>query len=369
MNKQPQLWCGIDIAKNTFDAAIVTNQRIKDLPAIPVRKFEHSGTGIATFLKWLGQHCKTHELVLSQSHLILEATGRYSLAFHDEVCRQDEGFKVSIVNPAHAANFQKSLGKLGKTDALDARVLGIFGRERKPDSHVPASPQQRALQELFRQRIYYVKQRVAQEARLREGVTATAKKLEREAVTHTKRIIEKIEAEIKKLLNQEHELGRDAKLLMTIPGVGLLTAAAVLAELGDLRRFGRAAELSSYTGLAPQVRESGTSLKGRARVSKAGNRQIRRCLYMATLTWTTRPKQGLGVFYARLVAAGKEKKSALLAVTRKLLVLMRAILITGEPYKDHKGTASDREEVAPVSKGSAENVFKKVGRLRLEPKF
>jgi transposase len=122
MNQEPQLWCGIDIAKNTFDAAIVTNQRIKDFPAIPVRKFEHSSNGVATFSRWLRHHCEKHELVLNQSHLVLEATGRYSLEFHDEVRRQCGAIKISIVNPAHAASFQKSLGKRDKTDALDARA-------------------------------------------------------------------------------------------------------------------------------------------------------------------------------------------------------------------------------------------------------
>lgn len=362
MSNESKLWCGIDISKNTFDASLVTDQRVKDISAIPVDHFEHTAEGISVFLAWLHRHCQKHNIGFSQVHFILEATGKYSLVFNGELRLQVRNPMVSIVNPAHAANFQKSLGIRSKTDSLDARSLGIFGRERKPDAYEAQPPHCQALQELFRQRSYYVGQRVAQEARLREAITATVKKIESDAVKSTKKTIATIEAEIKKLLNREHRLGRDVKLLMTIPGVGLLTATGVLAELGDLRRFARAAELSSFTGLAPQLRESGTSVRYRSRISKAGNNLIRKYIYMAALTLTKKPKEGLGVFYARLVAAGKPKKTALLAVARKLLVLMRALLISGNPYEERLG-AKDRKML------SVGTMWRSGGKLRQEPRF
>ncbi len=362
MSNDTQLWCGIDLAKRSFDAAVVSDRHVKDISAISVKHFKNTQIGIANFIKWLRDRCKKHKISLSQTHLVVEATGRYSTDFYDEMSKQSEDLRVSIVNPAHATNFRKSLGLRSKTDALDARALGIFARERKPDLYRAPSPQYQALKKLFRQRIYYVSQRVAQEARLGEADTKVTKQIESNAIESTKKIIEEIESEIKALLNQEHEFGRDIELLMTIPGVGLMTAVAVLAELGDLRRFVRASELASFAGLAPQLHESGTSVQWRTRLSKEGNKQIRRGLYMAALAWTRRCNEGLGVFYARLVAAGKAKKSALLAVTRKLLVLMRAILISGKPYEERVGGEKGKEE-------SAENESKKGGKLRLEPKF
>ena len=311
MSNDISLWCGIDLAKKTFDAAIVSDQHVKNISTIPVKPFKNSPCGIAAFLDWLGGHCEKHQISLNQTHLVMEATGKYSIAFHAQLRELGGEMRISIVNPAHATHFRKSLGVRSKTDTLDARALGLFARERKPEPYLPHSPQQQALRELFRQRTYYIGQRVAQEARLGEATSEWAVEIERAAIESTKKTIKDIESKIKKLLNQEHEFGHDAALLMTIPGVGLMTAAAVLAELGDLRHFRKAAELASFTGLAPQHYESGTSVKAQTRVSKAGNLQIRRSLYMATLAWTKKPKEGLGVFYKRLIEAGKAKKSAL----------------------------------------------------------
>lgn len=362
MNNESKLWCGIDISKQSFDAALVADQRVRDLMSIPVGQFDRAANGISDFLSWLQGHCANHHTQLSQIHFVLEATGKYSKEFFIEICRQHAGLRISIVNPAHAAHFQKSLGIRNKTDALDARSLGLFARERKPDPYSPLSPQCQALQELYRQRNYYIKQRGAQESRSEQVLTQAAKEIEREAMEATQRTIKRIEAEIKNLLNREYEISRDIELLMSIPGVGLITATAVLAELGDLRRFARAAELASFVGLAPQIQESGTSVRGKPRISKAGNSVIRRSLYMATLTWTTKPNEGLGIVYARFVKAGKAKRSALMAIARKLLVLMRAILISGRGYEANFDKTRARSQ--PVEKP-----MKNRGKLRLEPKF
>ena len=332
MSTETSLWCGIDIAKKSFDVSLVTNQRIREISTIPVRKFKLTSGGAKSFLEWLARYCKRLEKGLDECHLVLEATGRYSKKFYEHVCKQFQGLRISIVNPAHVASFRKSMGKLDKTDPLDARVLGIFGRERNPDLYMPLSPQQEQLQELFRQRTFYVRQRVAQRARVDEAVTEIGKTVEEKAVNQTTEIINEIEEAIGNLIKEIKEIQKDVDLLMSIPGVGKLTAAAVLAELGDLRRFEKASQLSSFVGLAPLIRESGTSINYRRRISKAGNSQIRCCLYMSALHWTRKPDETLGADYARLVEAGKEKKCALLAITRKLLLLMRAIIISGKKY-------------------------------------
>ena len=363
MSNEPKFWCGIDVAKKSSDASLVIDQNRKDLASIPVAHFDHTPAGVADFLAWVKKQVRKRKLRKNQAHFVLEATGRYSLTFYVELCKQLKEPLISIVNPGYTSHHQQGLKIRSKTDSLDAKALGLYARECKPEPYIPLSPEQRLMQRLVRQRNYLVAQRVAHENRLKEEEKNTpVYRIEMHMIEEIKKAIEACLAEIKKVLNQDHQMGRDAKLLQTIPGVGMLTAATVLAELGDLRRFERAAQLSSFTGLAPLIRESGTSVKRRTRISKAGNNQIRKGLYMAALHWTHKPEEGLGIFYKKLVDSGKAKMSALLAVERKLLVMMRAILISERPY-DAKGYMEG------FKKKAVENVSKKISRLRLEPKF
>lgn len=211
MSNEPNLWCGIDISKKSFDASLVTHQHVRSLQTIPVQQFQCSPEGVSAFLSWLQAHCDQYQTQLSQAHLVLESTGKYAIDFYAEICEQQEGLRISIVNPAHASHFQKSLGIRSKTGALDARALGLFARERRPEPYIPSSLQQRQLQELFRQRAYFIGQRVAQEARLKAASMEAVRQIEKQAVEMTKKIIDKIAAQIKDLLNSECEIGRDGR--------------------------------------------------------------------------------------------------------------------------------------------------------------
>ena len=262
----------------------------------------------------------------------MEATGRYSEDLCLAILEQRPSLEPAIVNPGQASSFQKGMGVHNKTDAVDARVLGIFGRERRPEPFVPRSAPLAKLRELHRLRKNLVNDRVSNELRLSEAKDKLAIRYLKSIIRHLEKLIKKVEEDIKEILRENAALDSDVKLLMTIPGVGLLTAISVLAELGDLRRFKRSRQLASFAGLSPRIRESGTSVRGRAHITKAGNGAVRKNLYMAAMAGVRMESSCLARFFGRLVASGKSRKAALVAVMRKQLILMRAILIADLPY-------------------------------------
>ena len=148
------------------------------------------------------------------------------------------------------------------------------------------------------------------------------------------RDIKKIEKAMREHIAQTVRLKRDYDLLRSIPGVGFVTACVVLAELGELDRFARARQVTAFAGLCPSEYESGSSVHKETRMSKCGNARTRQALYMAALT-AVRQGGPLQDDYARMVASGKAKKAALGMVMRKLLVLMRALVVSGNRYDRH----------------------------------
>lgn len=329
----PQVWIGIDVSKNSFDAGLVTKQLPSAISTIPVQKFESTRQGLKEFFQWLDVFCKNQGIPAQSARIVMEATGRYSEDLCLLILEKRSDLEPAIVNPGHSANFQKSMGIHNKTDAVDARVLGIFGRERRPEPFLPRSAPMAKLRELHRLRKNFVDDRVSNELRLSEAKDKSSIRHLKALIGNLGKLIQKIEAEIKEILRQNVELGSDVKLLMTIPGVGLLSSISVLAEFGDLRRFRRSRQLASFAGLTPKIRESGTSVRGRAHITKAGNGVVRKNLYMAAMAAIRKESSCLSRFFNSLVAAGKSRKSALVAVMRKILILMRAILIGNQPYR------------------------------------
>ena len=139
---------------------------------------------------------------------------------------------------------------------------------------------------------------------------------------------------IVKEVNESPELKHDIELLISIYGVGQIIATVIIAELGDLRRFRRARQLSAYTGVSPKTIHSGISVNGRTRMCKQGNPRVRHALYMAALTAIRQPSD-LQDTYNRIYENKGKKMIALGAVMRKLLLVMRVLLITENEYDPH----------------------------------
>ena len=326
---QKTAWCGIDISKNTFDAAYYPGSRDLEFQAIPANSFPRTPSGLRSFYQWLDlQRCEQDD----QIRIIMEATGNYSLQTTSWILKDHPEFQPAIINPRHASAYHKSLGLPHKTDQIDCRALAMMGRERKPPAYQPLSSVRAQLRELTRQRVSFVEERTAWKNRFidKQGANFISK-LQDKHLKHLDKTIALIEKEIRRLIETDSQIREDMALLESIPGVGFITAITVLAEFGDLSLFRRSRNITSMAGLLPRSHDSGKSVRKRPRMSKQGNNQVRAVLYMAAIVAAYRNPH-LAEVYKRLRERGKSSKSALGAVMRKLLVLMRALVISRQAY-------------------------------------
>lgn len=324
---------GVDVGKSKFDCAI--GQPGAEMRKLPVCEFDNSEAGLALCLAWIAKHLGTGSASRANWHFVMEATGRYSARLAAGLLAEERPPRVSICNPRLTLRFAQSLSLRNKTDKTDARMLVIYGRERHPAPWQPPEKQQAELCEVLRLRRFLVRHAAAMKARRKEvDEDKFVEKMQEQMLRQFKKQIEKVDKQIEKIVSATGALAADIALLQTIPGVGFLIAATVRSELGDLRRFERGRALSAFAGLSPRRRESGTSLRGKTRLCKMGNSEVRQMLYLAALT-AIRGESHLADNYRRMVAEGKSKMSALGAVMRKLLLLMRAMLLENAVWQPH----------------------------------
>ena len=322
-------WVGIDVSKNTFDVAIWGDLPFKSMTLI---QFKRTKKGAEVFAVWLaGQPRKV-------AGIVMEWTGSYSRELAEWLHQVSDGWTISLINPCLVKAFGKSLNLRNKTDAVDARLLAAFGQERKPSPWIPPNPEQDHLQSLFRTRAKLVQLLTALKTRDEACPDAAeeAQKAQAEVIEVLRSRIRLLDEAVENLAAQHPAMQRDMSLLRSIQGVGPVTAMAVLAEAGDLRRFRRGRQLTAFLGVSPKRYESGSSVKGKTRMCRIGGAHFRPVLYMAAVSVTSRPGP-MGDFYRRLVARGKPEMAAIGALMRKMVLVMRAVLIQGKPYtKDPK---------------------------------
>ena len=327
-------WIGIDVAKSTFVAAyLLPGFSYGQIPfqSIKTKEFPRTKSGVQQLLSWLDDQTSgaTQEVKM---RVVMEATGNYSTELTMLIRAVRCALQPAIANPKLTSAFIKSLGLRNKTDGLEARGLAIYGAQRNPAAYQPDPPQLAALRALSRYRGSLVRQRVAETNRSRESVdSALVKKMQNRRIAQIKRDIQRVEQEIKAIIEQTPELKRDVSQLISIKGVSLITAVVILSEFGDLRRFTKARKLTAFAGLSPGVHQSGSSINRPTHLCKMGNSHVRRILFMSALS-AIRCPGALKTFYQKLVDGGKPKMVALASVMRKLLTVMRAMLISGEPY-------------------------------------
>lgn len=331
-----EAWAGCDVSKDTFEVALrfprTDGKPVSLKDTMPMQNFPRTPEGVGLFLSW------SNGLLLQAGEesptlrVVMESTGRYSLDLAKWMIEKKTTLAPAIINPLMIKAYGQSLGLRNKTDRMDARVQTLYGAERQPAPFEPPSPVLAKLRELSRHRQTLVETRVMEENRLEEvsAVRQVRQSVQR-IITQLKREEARIDKEIKKLFQENPSLQMDREILQSIPGVGKITTQTVLAELGDLRRFKSGRQLTAFTGVAPRRFESGSSVLKRTRMTKQGSPRLRAVLYMAAMA-AVRMEGPLRDFYNRLVGNGKTAKLALGAVMRKLLVLMRALLISGKRY-------------------------------------
>jgi len=310
-NAMTPIYVGVDVCKDRLDVYI---------HPIGLRlEFANSPEGI----KRLKRSLTTHEVAL----VVMEATGKLHRAAHRSL--HSGGLAVAVVNPLRSRLFAEAAGALAKTDRIDCRMLAVLGESLGPEATAPASEFMENLQELARCRDAALAARTALLNQL--GVTTA-----RSAAVEIKRqlraantAIENLGAEIERLIAADPLLARRMSILTSIPGVGTITAIALivgLAEIGSLS----AKEIAMLVGLAPIAWDSGQS--SGARHIAGGRATVRSALYMAAVS-AARFNPALKTFYNRLIARGKKAKVALTAVMRKLVILANTLVRESRPWE------------------------------------
>jgi transposase len=353
-------WNGCDVAKTTFDAALwmlLEDGEVPNLRDLPVRTFPRTLEGVRQFLAWVDKllaHWATPEQPRPVFRVVMEATGRYSEELAVWLLAERPTTAPAIVNPRQASHFRKSLAFRNNTDRIAARALAQYGVDRRPASYQPLTPERAELRELSRYRQTLVEELTAEKNRAHESsCSSLVGRLQASRLQRLQRDIKRLEARMKKVVAKDDDLQSDVKLIDSIYGVGFITAVAVVAELGKLTRFACGRQLTAFVGVAPCNQHSGTSVRKKPRMSKAGEPRVRALLYMCAMA-AIRGDNPFARTYHRLIAAGKCKKAALGAIMRKLLLVMRAVVISQQPYDPHYdrcGKTVDnspkKEEISP----------------------
>lgn len=346
MNEQQLYWVGMDVSEAGFDAALAgpgQHANPETIRRLPVGTFVRDPQGVKAFVQWLRKLLPGSKPLAV--HGVMEATGIYSIQLAAMLSKQCPELCPSIANPQQTSAFRDSLGLRNKTDRLDARALAFYGLSHQPDAYVPLSPAQAELRSLSRCRDTFDEQRVAHENQLEQSPdSAFSRRLLKQLVAKLNRDVEKLEKEMKRVIQSDADLHCDYVLMTSIPGVGFVTAATTLAELGDLRRFASSRQIGATVGVTPSKNDSGKSSPP-AHMSKKGNARVRRILYMAALS-ASKYNPHLSLVYERLLVRGKKPMVALGALMRKLIVLMRAIVVSGRDYDPLWKTCPKKEPVA-----------------------
>ena len=303
---------------------------------IPYKSFRRDEEGARAMLSWAEDiiACEKESQASLQTRVVMDATGRYSVELATWLMKLKPQTEPAIVNPHQLKHFAESLCLRNKTDEVDCRSHAIFGLERVPDRLELLAPHQKRLKELGRQRAHLMTQKTAAAYRHHEVkdeifIGTQQKRI----VASYERWIEQVTTQMRKIISQHPQTMKDIELLRTIPGIGEVTAMLLIAEIGDFRWFGSGREISGFSGLSPKRHESGT-LKGRSTISRKGSPRLRQIVYMPALS-CIQCKHALSRKYHQLVEAGKKPKQALCAISRKLLVIARAIVVNQQPYRDN----------------------------------
>jgi transposase len=316
---------GIDVAKVTLDVTLLVGEK-----KVGQRQFGNRESGIAQLLAWLRKR------KVSELHVCLEATNVYWEAVAEAL--HGAGYVVSVVNPTRIKGYALSQLRRTKTDKLDSEVIAAFCAAQKPDPWQPPSEAQRKLRALQRLRQDLVATRTQQKNRLGDSRDADVKRSLQKVIETLQQEIETVEQQIAELTKQQATLREQKALLVSIPGIGDLTAHGLLAEMYDLAHYKNAHAAAADAGLSPAAHESGTSVRKRRKLSKLGKAAVRGYLYLPTLN-AMRTNPIVREFAQRLRRRHKLEMVIIAAAMRKLLHLAYGVLKNQTPFDPNYGLA------------------------------
>ncbi|MEN9442677.1 MAG: hypothetical protein RLZ33_2754 [Bacteroidota bacterium] len=332
---------GVDVAQKEL---VVTFGKLNEDLSFELssrRTFANKATGFGALLKWLRKQV-TEEVLLQ---VVMEATGIYHQKFAQFL--YGNGVGLTIVLPNKISNYMRTLQVKTVTDQTCADAICQFGLERKLDTWSPSDSGYDFLRELTRERDQIVAERVviknqihAHQSKAVYNHTTLARLESRKKFLNQQE--REIKAEISAYLQSNKSVGDQVERLCTIPGVGELTAVTILGETNGFELIRSKKQLASYAGLDVREKQSGTSVKGKPRISKQGNRYLRKAMHLPALT-AIRHEQRYKDMFTRLVSRHGIKMKAAVAIQRKLLELTY-VLVKNNTIYDSNYLPVNKEE-------------------------
>lgn len=306
---------GIDISKATFDVALLLDGKVK------TKKFNNTPKGFPELRQWLASKS------ICAANVCMEATGGYEASLAEYL--YDNGFKVSVVNPARIKGFAISRLSRVKTDKADCELIAYFCEAMKPDLWQPIPKHIQELQQWIRRLDSLIANKTQESNRIKGAAP--------KVISHIQRHIDFLNTEIKDVeqlianhIKEHKDLEDKNVLLASIPGIGDKTIAIVLAFLST-ENFDSAKQVVAFVGLNPKPRQSGSSVRGVSRISKTGDADLRKAFYMPAVV-SVKYNPIIRDFYHRLINDGKPKMVAIIASMRKLLHIIYGVLKTKTPF-------------------------------------
>jgi len=310
MDGTNQVSIGIDVAKATLDLHLLPSGQTQTLPNTKAgcEQLKQALPDPATCL------------------IVLEATG----GFEREVVAEltDAGYRVAVINPKRARDFAKALGMLAKTDRIDARVLALYAEKVQPAPIEKTPEKQVEIQQLVARRRQLIDLRTQESNRWDVTQAKAARKSIQAVINTLEAEIRGINKLIEALLESDDDWQNKIRLIQSVPGLGNVTAATVVADVPEIGKLNRQ-QISALIGLAPFNRDSG-AMKGKRSIG-GGRKSVRCVLYMAAMT-AKRFNPVIKAFAARLTQHGKPHKVIITACMRKLLVILNSIIKSGRPW-------------------------------------
>jgi transposase len=309
----PQIFIGIDVSKSSWDVHLLPEGR-----SFTVRV---DNDAVERLREKLGSP--------EASLVVVEATGGFERQLVAELI--DAGWTVAVVNPRQVRDFAKALGRLAKTDGIDAETLALFAQRVQPRPTQKTPEKQRELDALVTRRRQLVGLRSMEKMRRPQAVHKVASRSIDKVLKVFDQQIAALDKAIARLIEADDDWRAKRDLIESVPGVGPTTSATLVAELPELGRLNRQ-EIASLAGLAPFNHDSG-KFRGQRRI-RGGRGALRATLYMAALT-ANRCNEKIKAFAERLHRAGKPFKVVITACMRKLLTILNTLVRNGTPWTPH----------------------------------
>lgn len=324
---------GIDVSKDTLDAAMGRiNENLK-VSIVAEKQFSNNEKGFTELIRWIGKNRLTDVAF----QVVVESTGVY----HEHLAYTlvKNRINIAIVLPNKIKNYCRSTNIRTVTDKISACQIAEFGLVKTLTNWDPPNPRYKYLKGLCRERVRLLNDKtmaINQKHSDDYSVLTSGSTLRRhkQRIKYFEKQIKEIEQEILEMVNENPEIKKRLEKICSIKGVGIITAVTILAETNGFEHIRNVRQLVCYCGYDVVVKESGTSVHSKPRISHKGNRYIRRSLHFPAIT-AVKYNKSLEVFYHRLYERQKIKMKSYVAVQRKLLILIYTLWKKDEYYDPH----------------------------------